>query len=96
MLIYSSSRFLLFAACACVLYLLGARTLLLFVLAFLISGLLSYVLLGAQRNQMAGRVAHRASRLRESMDERTRSEDELDDRLRAERARPAEQDPTPE
>ncbi len=93
-LIYSASRFLLFAACVMVLAVLGARGLLLFVLGFLISGLLSYVLLGGPRNQMAARVAGRASRLQASMDERTRAEDELDDRLRAQQAESPADPPT--
>jgi hypothetical protein len=49
---YTALRLLLFAACLGVLYLLGLSGLLLFVVALLISGLLTYPLARRQRDAM--------------------------------------------
>jgi len=58
---YSLLRFGLFAACLGVLYLLGARGILLVLLAAAISLALSYVLLARQRGELARLLAERAS-----------------------------------
>jgi Protein of unknown function (DUF4229) len=89
-LVYSASRLALFAAVAGVLYLVGARSFLLLVLAFLISGLIAWPLLGRQRDQMARTVEQRVSRTRSAMTERTAAEDAADDARRA-----AEEGPQP-
>ncbi len=90
MLVYSASRLALFAATAGVLYLVGARSFLLLILAFLISGLLSWRLLGGQRAAMARSVEQRVARARTTMAERTAAEDAADDARRA-----AEEGPQP-
>src|SRR5690606_41344091 len=63
-LAYTSARLLLFAVAFGVLYLLGARGFLAIVLAFLISGLVSYVLLSKQRDAMSVHVADGLERMR--------------------------------
>jgi Mn2+/Fe2+ NRAMP family transporter len=55
-LAYSAARVMLFVATLGVLYLLGARGLLLFAAAVLISGLISFVLLSRQRDAMSSAV----------------------------------------
>ncbi|WP_046468637.1 DUF4229 domain-containing protein [Allosalinactinospora lopnorensis] len=50
---YTASRLLLFAVAFGVLYLLGARGALGLILAFVISGLASYILLSAQRDAVS-------------------------------------------
>ncbi|HZB31797.1 MAG TPA: DUF4229 domain-containing protein [Streptosporangiaceae bacterium] len=59
-LAYTAARLALFAAAAGVLYLLGARGLLLVALAVLISGLVSLVLLSRQRDAMSAAVTSAA------------------------------------
>lgn len=81
---YTSARILLFVAILAVLYLLGARSWLLLLLAFLLSGLLSFILLARQRDAMSVTVAERTKAMGERMDRRTRAEDEADDAWRAE------------
>jgi uncharacterized protein DUF4229 len=56
-LAYSAARVVLFAATVGVLYLLGARGLLLLAVAVLVSGLVSFVLLSRQRDAMSSAVA---------------------------------------
>ncbi|MFW5420543.1 DUF4229 domain-containing protein [Nocardiopsis sp. CNT-189] len=63
-LAYTSARLLLFAVAYGVLYLLGARGFLAIALAFLISGLVSYVLLSKQRDAMSVHVAGGMDRMR--------------------------------
>jgi hypothetical protein len=77
-LVYTASRLLLFAATAGVLYVVGARSFLLLILAFLISGLLSWRLLGGQRAEMARSVEQRVARARTATAERTAAEDAAD------------------
>lgn len=55
-LAYSAARVVLFFATLGVLYLLGARGLLLFAVAVLVSGLVSFVLLSRQRDTMSAAV----------------------------------------
>jgi hypothetical protein len=85
-LAYTSARILMFGCALILLYLVGARGLLLLGLALLISALLSYVLLNKQRQVIADRLNGRlgkvgakagakAAEFRERLDEGTRAED---------------------
>ncbi|GLW98395.1 DUF4229 domain-containing protein [Microtetraspora sp. NBRC 16547] len=60
--VYTLSRLGLFAVALAVLYLLGLRTYLLLVVAFLVSGLASYVLLSKQRDAVSEQVAKKRHR----------------------------------
>jgi hypothetical protein len=60
-LAYTTARLLLFVAATGLLYLAGARGLLLLGLALLISGIASYVLLSRQRDRMSGALSSRVS-----------------------------------
>ncbi|HZR51144.1 MAG TPA: DUF4229 domain-containing protein [Streptosporangiaceae bacterium] len=64
-LVYTSARVVLFLVVLLVLSLTGIGGLLLWVLAFVISALLSYVLLSRQRDAMSGVLAGRLSKKRE-------------------------------
>ena len=72
---YTLSRITLFVVALCVLYLLGARGLLLVALAALASGLISFVVLSRQRDAMSGAVSDRVCRMRERMDASAAAED---------------------
>ncbi|MCD0452209.1 DUF4229 domain-containing protein [Actinocorallia sp. API 0066] len=61
-LAYSVSRFLLFAATAAILFLIGVTGLLNLALSVLISGIVSYVVLSKQRDAVSTVVAERAQR----------------------------------
>jgi Mn2+/Fe2+ NRAMP family transporter len=76
---YTLSRLLLFGAATAVLYLFGARGLLLVALAALASGLTSFVLLSRQRDAMSAAVSERLRRTRERMDAFAAAEDVDDD-----------------
>jgi Mn2+/Fe2+ NRAMP family transporter len=56
-------------------YLAGARGLLLFGLALLVSGAASYILLSRQRDAMSGALVSRFRSLRARFDEGTKAED---------------------
>jgi Mn2+/Fe2+ NRAMP family transporter len=73
---YTAARFLFFAAVFGVLYLLGARGLLLFGLALAISGIVSFVVLFRQRDAMSGAISTRLGNFRQRLDEGTRGEDD--------------------
>lgn len=73
---YNILRFLLFIVVLFVLYFVGARSLLLFGLAFLISGIASYFLLAPQRAAMAGELSSRARGFRGRLDSGARAEDQ--------------------
>ncbi len=73
---YSSARILLFAATLGVLYLIGARGLLLIGLALVISGTISFVVLSRQRDAMSGAITSRIGGFRRRLDEGTRAEDD--------------------
>jgi Mn2+/Fe2+ NRAMP family transporter len=82
-LTYTSARILLFVATLGLLYLTGARGLLLLALALLASGILSYVLLSRQRDAMSskltGRLTSTRARIQEfgsRIDEGTKAEDQ--------------------
>jgi hypothetical protein len=76
---YTSARILLFVAAAGLLYLVGARGLLLLGLALLVSGIASYVLLSRQRDVMSSAITSRLQGLRglgRRLDAGTRAEDD--------------------
>ncbi len=82
-LAYTSARIMLLVVSAIVLYLAGARGLLLLALAFVVSGIASFVLLSRQRDIMSGallaRLKHgrvRAGGFRARLEEGARAEDE--------------------
>jgi hypothetical protein len=75
-LAYTTARILLFVVMLGVLYLVGARGLLLIGLAVLISGIVSFVLLSRQRDAMSGAITTRLSNFRQRLDEGTRAEDD--------------------
>lgn len=74
-LFYNAMRLLLFAVAFALLYLAGARSLLLFGLAFLVSGIMSYFLLVPQRAAMVGELSRRVRGFRHRLDAGTRAED---------------------
>jgi Mn2+/Fe2+ NRAMP family transporter len=82
-LAYSSARTLLLVVSMILLYLVGARGLLLLALAFVVSGIASFVLLSKQRDIMSGALTgrlrnrrQRVSGFRSRLDEGARAEDE--------------------
>ncbi len=75
-LAYTSARVLLLVAALGGFYLVGARGLLLLVLAAGVSGLISFVLLSRQRDAMSGALFSRIRDFRERMDAGTRVEDQ--------------------
>ncbi len=83
-LVYSTSRILLFVATTGVFWLVGFRGLLLLAVALLVSGLLSFVLLSGQRDAMSAAVVQTGSRLKRRLDDRTTAEDSDDEDWRAE------------
>jgi len=81
-LAYTSARILIFGCAVILLYLAGARGVLLLFLGLVISALASYVLLNRQRaliadklNGRLSKVGSKASELRERLEEGTKSED---------------------
>ena len=82
-LAYTSARIMLLVVSFVLLYLAGARGLLLLALAFVVSGIASFVLLSRQRDAMSGalmaRLKNRRSRgpgFRARLEEGTRAEDQ--------------------
>jgi len=75
-LAYSSARLLLLVVVLGLLYLIGARGLLLAGLALVISGVISFVVLSRQRDAMSGAITSRIGSFRQRLDEGTRAEDE--------------------
>ena len=82
-LAYTSARIVLLVVSAVLLYLAGARGLLLLALAFVVSGIASFVLLSRQRDRMSGallaRLKNRRTRgpgVRARLEEGARAEDE--------------------
>jgi hypothetical protein len=82
-LAYTSARVLLLVVSAVVLYLAGARGLLLLALAFVVSGIASFVLLSRQRDIMSGALLARLKNarartggFRARLEEGSRAEDE--------------------
>ena len=82
-LAYTSARILLFVVAVVLLYLAGARGILLLALALVVSGIASFVLLSRQRDVMSGALAARlrnrrarTTSLRARLDEGARAEDD--------------------
>ena len=82
-LAYTSARIVLLVVAVVLLYLAGARGLLLLALAFVVSGIASFVLLSRQRDIMSGallaRLRHgrdRSAAFRARLEEGARAEDE--------------------
>ena len=80
---YTSARILLFVVSMILLYLVGARSLLLVALALLVSGIASFVLLSKQRDRMSGALIgrlrngrERGAGFRARLEEGARAEDE--------------------
>jgi hypothetical protein len=73
---YTVLRLGLFVVVFSLLYLAGARSILLLAGAILISGLISYFLLNAQRTAMSGVITKRLTSFRQRLDAGTRSEDQ--------------------
>ena len=78
-LVYTLARFGLLIVAGAVCYLAGARGILLIVLAFLISGLLSYVVLYRQRDNAGARMGGYFSRMNQKIEDSKSSEDNLYD-----------------
>jgi hypothetical protein len=72
---YTILRLLLFFAALWLLYLAGARGFILLILAAAISALISFVVLNRLRDTMSAALSGRMSRVRDRLDEGTRSED---------------------
>jgi uncharacterized protein (DUF58 family) len=82
-LAYTTARILLFVVAVILLYLVGARSLLLLALALVVSGIASFVLLSRQRDVMSGALIgrlrngrQRAPGFRARLEEGARAEDE--------------------
>ena len=73
---YTTARILLFVAATGLIYLAGARGLLLLGLALLVSGAVSYIVLSRQRDAMAGALARRLQSIRSRINEGARTEDD--------------------
>jgi hypothetical protein len=80
---YTSARILLFVISVILLYLVGARGLLLLALSCVVSGIASFVLLSRQRDRMSGALMtrlksgqRRATGFRARLEEGARAEDE--------------------
>ncbi len=73
---YTALRLGLFVVVFGLLWVAGARSLLLLVLATLVSAVLSYFVLSPQRSAMAGVINRRVGDFKHQLDEGTRAEDE--------------------
>jgi UPF0716 family protein affecting phage T7 exclusion len=85
-LAYTSARILIFGCAVILLYVAGARGVLLLFLGLVISALASYILLNRQRaviadklNGRLSRAGSRAAELRERLEEGTKAEDATGD-----------------
>ncbi len=85
-LAYTSARIVLLVVSLFLLYLAGARGLLLLALAFVVSGIASFVLLSRQRDTMSGALLarmkngrDRAASFRTRLEDGARAEDDDDD-----------------
>ena len=73
---YTAARILLFAVALGLIYLAGARGLLLFALALVVSGAASYILLSRMRDNMAGSIGRRIDSVRSRIDQGASVEDD--------------------
>ena len=85
-LAYTSARILMFGCAVILLYLAGARGILLLFLGLLVSMLASYILLNKQRQIIAdrlngrlGKAGSKVTQFRERLEQGTTSEDEEDE-----------------
>jgi hypothetical protein len=92
-LAYTSARILIFGCAVILLYVAGARGLLLLFLGLVISALASYILLNRQRQLIAdklngrlGKAGSRFTEFRERLEAGAKAEDELDETPADERA----------
>ena len=75
-IVYTAARILLFAVALGLIYLAGARGLLLWALALIVSGAASYILLSRMRDNMAGSITRRIDSVRSRIDQGARIEDD--------------------
>ncbi|HEY7143455.1 MAG TPA: DUF4229 domain-containing protein [Streptosporangiaceae bacterium] len=73
---YTSARIMIFVIALVLLYLAGARNLLLIGLALVLSGIVSFVLLSRQRDAMSSALARRISGFRSRLSAGARAEDD--------------------
>jgi O-antigen/teichoic acid export membrane protein len=85
-LAYTSARILMFGCAVILLYVAGARGVLLLFLGLVISALASYILLNKQRaiianklNNKIGKAGSKVTEFRERLEEGTKTEDEEDE-----------------
>lgn len=76
-LVYTSSRIVLLLVVGGVFYLVGFRELLLIVLAFIVSGMISFFLLDRQRDVLGKGMGAYFSRMNQKIDAGAKSEDEI-------------------
>ena len=88
-LAYTSARILIFGCAVILLYVAGARGLLLLLLGLIISALASYILLNKQRaiiaeklNNKLGKAGSKVTELRGRLEEGTKAEDAADEIVR--------------
>ncbi|MGH3321798.1 MAG: DUF4229 domain-containing protein [Streptosporangiaceae bacterium] len=81
---YTAARAALFVAAGAVLYALGARGILLLLLALVVSALVSYPLLSRRRDDMSRAISRRVGRFKERVDAGAAAEDAAADRITAE------------
>ncbi|HEY1620930.1 MAG TPA: DUF4229 domain-containing protein [Streptosporangiaceae bacterium] len=72
---YTTLRLGIFVVALVLLYLVGARGIVLLGIAALVSAVSSYVLLSRQREAMAGSISRRITNVRERLDDGTKAED---------------------
>lgn len=89
-LAYTSARILMFGCAVILLYVAGARGVLLLFLGLVISALASYILLNKQRtiianklNNKIGKAGSKVTEFRERLEEGTKTEDEEDEPVQA-------------
>lgn len=88
-LAYTSARILMFGCAVILLYVAGARGLLLLFLGLIVSALASYILLNKQRaiiaeklNNKLGKAGSKVTELRGRLEEGTKAEDAADETVR--------------
>lgn len=89
-LAYTSARILIFGCAVILLYVAGARGILLFFLGLLVSAIASYVLLNRQRTVIAdklngklGKAGSKVAEFRERLEDGSKAEDEEDETVQA-------------
>jgi Protein of unknown function (DUF4229) len=87
---YTTLRLLLFVAAAALLYLVGLRGFLLLIVALLVSGVVSLVVLSRSRDDVSSAISNRVSEVNRRIDERAAAEDHLTGEPPQPRVRPVE------